>query len=130
MDNQMNIPMMAAIHPDIQAAPEHLVSLCDTKADAYRLTMNLSRVKRSDATWAELLGLSRGYLSQILNPRTNSPKYMPPKAEVELVRLAGNTAFCQWVIMSAKGQLNSQKTDAQREAELLQELAAIKARQA
>ena len=125
MKKQMELSIYGNVKTEIVDAPWHLVSICSTKADAYRLTMNLSKVKRSDATWAELLGITKGYLSQILNSTSDSPKYMPPQVEVELMRLSGNKAFSQWVELAARGELSSQKTKEQEMAELearLQEL--------
>ena len=126
MKNQMELSIYGNVKSEIIDAPWHSVALCRSKADAYRLTMTLSRVKRSDSTWAELLGISKGYLSQILNSTSNSPKYMPPNAEVELMRLSGNKAFNQWVEMAAKGELLSQKTVEQETAELEARLAELR----
>lgn len=124
---QMNMPMMGGIDTSILEAPRDLVALCRTKADAYRLTMNLSRVRRQDRDWAELLNLKTCHLSQVLNPQSNTPKYMPPAAEVELIRLSGNTAFSQWVVMAAKGELAHQTDTAIRKAELMAELEQLEA---
>lgn len=118
MKKQMELGIYGNVKSEIVEASWSLVALCKSKADAYRLTMNLSKVKRSDSTWAELLGISKGYLSQILNASSNSPKYMPPDVEVELMRLSGNKAFNQWVELAAKGELTSQKTKEQELAEL------------
>lgn len=125
MQNQMNLATYGSIDTSVVEAPRDLVALCRNKADAYRLTMNLSRVKRSDTAWAELLDMPKGRLSQILNPETNTARYMPPKCEVELIRLSGNTAFTQWVVMAAKGELAHQKSTESRKAELLAELAQL-----
>lgn len=122
---QMTMPMMGEIDTSIVDAPRELVALCRTKADAYRLTMNLARVRRQDRDWAELLGLKAPHLSQILNPNLKMPKYMPPEAECELIRIAGNTAHTQWTVMHAKGELVHQKTAEARKAELLAELEAL-----
>lgn len=122
---QMNIPIMGELDTSIVEAPRDLVALCRTKADAYRLTMNLSKVRRQDRDWAELLGMKPCHLSQVLNPQTNTPKYMPPEAEVRLLQLAGNTAFSQWPVMAAKGELAHQKSKEDKKAELLQQLAEL-----
>lgn len=122
---QMNIPIMGELDTSIVEAPRDLVALCRTKADAYRLTMNLSRVRRQDRDWAELIGMKPAHLSQVLNPQSNTPKYMPPEAEVRLLQLAGNTAFTQWPLMAARGELAHQKSTAVRKQELLAELAAL-----
>lgn len=115
---QMNMPIMGELDTSIVEAPRDLVALCRTKADAYRLTMNLSKVRRQDRDWAELLDMKPSHLSQVLNPQTNTPKYMPPEAEVRLLQLAGNTAFSQWPIMAAKGELAHQISKEQKLAEL------------
>lgn len=126
MKNQMELGIYGNVKSEIVEAPWHLVALCKTKADAYRLAMNLSKVKRSDSTWAELLGITKGYLSQILNSTSNSPKYMPPDVEVELMRLSGNKAFNQWIELAARGELTSQKTKEQELAELEARLAELR----
>lgn len=124
MGNQYELGVMSSINADVLDVSWDLIALCETKADAYRLTMNQSRVRRSDSNWADLLGLTKGHLSQILNPRAECPKYMPPHCEVELMRLSGNRAICQWLELAAKGQLRSQSSS--REQELLDELARLK----
>lgn len=122
---QMTMPMMGELDTSIVEAPRDLVALCRTKADAYRLTMNLSKVRRQDRDWAELLGMKPAHLSQVLNPQSNSPKYMPPEAEVRLLQLSGNTAFSQWPVMAAKGELAHQRTKEQKKQELLKQLAEL-----
>lgn len=126
MKNQYEMPIYGDVSGEIIDVPWDLVAICPTKADAYRLCMNHSRVKRSDGNWADLLGLTAGHLSQILNQRTNTPKYMPPDAEVELIRISGNRAVTQWLELAAKGQLRKEKSKEDRERELLEELARIR----
>jgi len=126
-DMQMTMPMMGEIDTSIVDAPRDLVALCRTKADAYRLTMNLARVRRQDRDWAELLGLKAPHLSQILNPQLKMPKYMPPEAESALIRIAGNTAPTQWTNMHAKNELVHQKTTEALKAELRAQLAELEA---
>jgi len=125
MNKQYELGVMSSVKADVLDVPWDLVALCATKPDAYRLTMNYSKVKRSDCNWADLLGLTKGHLSQILNSRPEARKYMPPECEVELMRLAGNRAICQWLELAAKGQLRHQSSN--REQELLDELAQIRA---
>lgn len=127
MKRQMELGVYGEIKNDVSDVNWGLVALCETKADAYRLCMNFSRTKRSDASWAELLGISKSHLSQILNPRADSPKYMPWWAEIELIRLSGNRAVQQFLDLASQGRLQSQKSESQREQELLRELAELRA---
>lgn len=120
MSNQYELGVMSSLKADISEVPRKWVEICGTKAEAYRLTMNQSLVLRSDSNWADLLGLTKGHLSQILNHKADVPKYMPPRCEVELMRLSGNRAFCQWVEMAAKGQLVCQQS-AEKQIEIAKE---------
>lgn len=126
MEKQLEIPLLGTISNTVKELPEDLVSLCRTKTDAYRLCLNQAKVKKNQKDWAEDLGISRSYLTMILNSDTSDlPKHMPPLVELKLMQIAGNKAPIQWMEMYLEGRLVHQKTVEQRKAELLRELEEI-----
>lgn len=126
MSKQLDIPLMGVISNEVKDLPESLVSVCRTKTDAYRLCLSQARVRKSQKDWAEDLGISRSYLTMILNADTSDlPKHMPPMAELKLMQIAGNKVPIQWMEMYLEGRLVHQKSAEQRKSELMAELAEL-----
>jgi len=114
------------------ATQGHLVASCNDFIDSVNLCMNQSIVKRTRETWAELLGMSQGTLSLILNKGGSEKRRrnFPPELINVVQRLSGNTAINQWLDMELKGELNSQQSSESRKEKLLAELAEIEKQQA
>lgn len=130
MNAQMELSVYGDVKQELRKLPEATVALCSNKVEAYWMCMNQSIVRRSMRAWAELLEISPGYLSQILNSTSKKPKYMPPEVETRLMRLAGNLVPAQWSELAAQNKLACQKSKEARKQELLAELAELEAKTA
>lgn len=123
----MELPVLADCTYQLKDLPREHVARCSCIEEAYRMCLNKSIVYRTHQTWAELLGISRGAFTAILNAdRSDRPRYMPHPIKSQLTRLAGNRAIYQWEEMELKGELYSQKTAQQEMAELEARLAELK----
>lgn len=112
----------------IEEAPTYLVAQCRTWKESVEVCMALSSVKRNRKTWAELLGVTSGTLSMILNESGERKRKLDPQ-EINLIqKAAGNRAISQWMDMELRGQLNHQNAKAKRINELKAELTALEGR--
>lgn len=113
-----------------------IVARCATEQDAFRLCISESRVYRTHSQIAELLGLIKkdgtgdsGRLSRMLNgDKSSQPLYMSRTLQIRLQEVCENTAIDQWAEMYRLGVLNCQRSECDREEELLAELSALRAR--
>jgi len=105
---QGEMPFMSVLKDKVNA-PSHLVASCRDYTDSIRLCMSLSNPKRNERAWAELLEMSPGNLSAVLNSRFSKRKrFMNPDLYPVIEDLAGNRAISQFFEMQSKGMLNSQ----------------------
>lgn len=123
----MNLPIIGSIKNDVVDAPVYLVAQCRTYKEAVELCMALSIVKRSRSNWADLLGMTSGTLSMILNGSGERKRNLDPALFTKIQKLAGNRAINQWFDMDLKGSLNHQNEKTKRINDLKAELAALEA---
>ncbi len=110
------------------------VAMCTTEQDAYRLCLSESRVYRTHATIAELMGFIKsdgegdsGRIGRMLNAdRSSQPLRMDRVMQLRLQDICENKAIDQWADMYSLGILNCQRTAADREEELLAELSRVR----
>ena len=108
----------------MQDAPSQAVAQCKTVEQAAALCMDLSVVKRTRKSWAELLGATGGTLSAIINKTGQRIQHMPSDWYLIIQHEAGNRAIAQWFDMESRGQLNHQSTANQKRL-LLDQLAQL-----
>lgn len=127
MNKQMELAVLADCSFEIKDLPYKDVARCSTIHEAFHLCKTNSIVWRSEDTWAELLGVSKGYFNQVLNGGSpNKPRHMGWDIRSGLQKLAGNRAIVQWEDLELKGQLFCQLNTKTREQELLEELAELR----
>ena len=113
--------------------PAWMIATCETYRDAIKLCMDESLTKRTRSTWASLLGMKEGSLSNILNfnSETSDPtrkRTFDPELFDVLQRMSGNAAIDQFFTMQRQGKLNSQRSVNNRIQELKNELQELEAK--
>lgn len=108
---QRELPLFQAFQGgELSDAPAHLVAACQTHLDAVRLCIRLSRIERTYENWADLLCLSKGAFSLLLNGGSADRKRHFDPSLFERIQLeAGNRAISQWFDFMGKGLLNRQQ---------------------
>ena len=122
---QTEMQLMGQIDLEIRDLPAEQVAHCSHWAQAIRLCMDRSRVRRTQDSWAELLGMTRGALNTILNSdtaakREGRERYLSIDLATDIQVLAGNRAIEQYMSMRRQGLLNCQRP-VMGEIELLEE---------
>lgn len=121
-----NFNFIGALEGGMETAPTYLVAQCRTWKQAVELCMALSSVKRSRSAWAELLGVTPGTLSMILN-KSGERRRKLDADELNLIQKAArNRAISQWMDMDLAGELNHQNAKLKRINELEAELESLK----
>jgi len=109
----------------VKDLPDELVAACPTLRSAIRLAMSQSIIKRDDATWANLLGVTPGNFSNLINGdvnRSKRPRNIPDNWFTDIPLLAGNNAIAQWqAMMPRKLTIQAQIEEAERELKRLQQ---------
>ena len=88
---QSEIPMLSLLREPV-VVPYEFIERCKDYTEAVMLCLQLRRVKYTQNEVADILGLSRGYWSKILNRKANFP--MDRSEDLEL--LCGNWALTQY----------------------------------
>lgn len=115
---QQDLALLGELTNELRELDARLVSMCDTEQSAFRLCINQSKVYRTHAQLAELLGMSEGALTTVLNSDRGKRKRKLSRTEQEeLQRVCQNTAIDQWATLYRTGMLNCQRTHAQQLAE-------------
>jgi len=125
---QRELGLLANSTPPVRRADPNLVRQCKNEQDAYKLCLSLSPVYRTQGDIADILGISRTQFNKALNADSRGRRQsLMITAIVDLQRLCCNTAVRQWEDMYAEGLLDCQRKPEDREAELLAELAELRA---
>ena len=125
---QRMMPLPAEISGDIRTVDPSLVAKCNTEQEAMRLCRRLSKTHYSDESLADLLGVSKGHLNQLLNADLNKRRrHTSRDLGNKLQRICGNRALNQWADMELDGLLEKQRSKTDRLRELEAELALLKA---
>ncbi len=117
---QREIPILSEVRKP-HMAPAELVSQCHNRMDAIRLCAHLSGM--SNETLCGELGIDAGHWSRIMHGRA----HFPDAKSIQLMNLCGNYAPLQYEAMACGFELYENPT-AKREAELVAELEALRAR--
>lgn len=123
MDKQLELPVLGDCSYSVRELPKDEVAMCSTIFEAYRLCMRRSIVWRSQETWAELLGMTKGAFNQVLNGGSSDRKrHMPDSVRRNLQKLAGNKAINQWEDLELSGELHCQRSIEEQEAQIKERL--------
>ena len=131
MQSQQELTLIAGMDSHINELPTDVLLPCRTYQDAMRVSMRLSRVRRSDGDWAYLMGYDQGQWSRILNCDLEAggkgKAFLNPTKDTLFYRLTGNYGLLQWRVLEAKGMLNHQRMnkDQQRLEALRAEIAEL-----
>ncbi len=113
--------------------PTEVLLPARTYQEAMRISMRMSRVKRSLESWAELLGYAHPRFSRILNCDLDSPgkdkAFLNPKKYTLFYQITGNYGLRQWFDLESRGLLNHQRMcpREERKQQLLRELELLEA---
>ncbi|WP_421722399.1 hypothetical protein [Alloalcanivorax xenomutans] len=128
-ERQRTMPLLGVVNAETADIDPVAVAGCSHWAQAFRLCLRQSRVKRDQRSWADLLGMSVGTLNTLLNAdhhtkRGARVRHLDMDLVVEIEELAGNNAISQYQQMRKARQLHCQRGQVSPE----QELAELRAR--
>jgi hypothetical protein len=107
-------------------APISEIRLCRNELDAARLMMRLSPVKRHEAAWAEMMGISPSTFNEIMNNgRGSRVRNPPPGFFRELQRLSQTDVMAKFYALQIGRTLTAVDEKEERRRELLAELEAL-----
>ncbi len=128
---QRELPLLGCITAHMMDLPAGHVAQQPTFQAALRLSINRSRVAYDNGTLADLIGIDRSSFQCMLNAdQSDRYRAFPPEKLYLLEREIGNNGPSQWLEMCKKGLLDCQKSVDDKEAELLEQLAALRAKRA
>ena len=126
---QTSLPLMGAIDSKMVPVDSRLVAMCDTEQAAFRLCVNQARVRRTQESIAELMGMTKGALNTVLNSdQSERKRHMSRVQQISLQRICGNTAIDQWADLYEKGLLDCQRDVDDELARLEAEVARLRER--
>lgn len=134
-ERQRTMPLLGVMDTKTKDVDPVAIAGCSHWAQAFRLCLRRSRVKRDQRSWADLLGMSVGTLNTLLNADHHSQRGSRVRhLNMDLVEsiedLAGNNAISQYQAMRKQRQLYCQRaqvTPEQEMAELRARLAQLEA---
>lgn len=107
---QTSLPLMGAIDSKVIPVDSRLVAMCDTEQAAFRLCINQARVRRTQESIADLMGMTKGALNTVLNSDYSTrARHMSRVQQINLQRICGNTAIDQWADLYSQGLLDCQR---------------------
>lgn len=124
---QQEMAFLGALTSELKQLDRDLVKRYSSHAEACHLCMQFSRVHRTQDEWADVIGMNRSQFKQCISTGGKRVKNLPAEKEEELQKAAGNLALTQWRELYRNGELHCQQDKEAREAELLRELAHIRA---
>lgn len=128
---QNEIALLGELTSELKELDARLVAKCDTEQAAFRLCRSQSRVHYTDEALADLMGVSRGTLNQLLNSDQNKRvRHMGRALQNRLQQACGNRAIDQWGDLELKGMLDCQRTAQDEIATLKARLAVLEGAQA
>ena len=130
-ERQRAIPILSALDGEQIDVDATAVAGCSHWAQAFRLSLMNSRVKRSQRDWAELLDMSVGTLNTLLNAdhykkAGKRVRHLDIDDVADIEAVTGNNAISQYQNMRKRGELFCQTRKVSPE----QELAELKERAA
>jgi hypothetical protein len=135
---QQQLRIMGAVSGEVKNLPWRDVAMCRSECDAIKMCMKMARVRMSDESWADAIGLvhkttgkpDASAFSRMINADTNNkPRFLSFSQYKLIQKVAGNRAIEQWYELWESGELDCQKMD-DEEAALLAKLAAVRAQKA
>lgn len=126
---QKDLNLLAEMRAQLIEVEAKIVAQCETEQAAFRLCRRHSPVHYSDLALAELMGVSKGHLNQLMNCDQNKrPRWMGRAMQNKLQRICQNRVIDQWAELEDMGMLNCQRTAEQELAAARAHLAALEAR--
>ena len=122
-----HLPLIGGLSTgEVRDLPADLVAKCRNWQQAVALCVNSSRVKRTQRSWADLMGVSAGTWNTILNSdRAGRERHLPLDWVPEIQNLAGNRAIEQYLTMRRLGLLDCQRSVEDEKAALRLRLAQL-----